>query len=131
MRTDIWRHFDFILLGIMTIMIIFGVAMIRSAIAGNIGLIELNVVGRQIIYASFGILVIIIVTFIDYHLWATIGRVLYGVLFVLFGLIAATGEAAFGSSRWLDFFGLFPIQPSELAKITMIIILADFFSRNQ
>ena len=130
MRTDIWRHFDFILLGIMTVMIIFGVAMIRSAIAGNAELIELNVVGRQIIYASAGILVIIMVTFIDYHLWTTIGRVLYIMLFVLFAVIAAFGEAAYGATRWLDLV-FFTIQPSELAKIAMIVMLADFFARHQ
>ena len=44
-----WRHFDFYLLGAVAILAIFGIAMIRSAIAGNIELLELDLVGRRTI----------------------------------------------------------------------------------
>jgi rod shape determining protein RodA len=37
------------------------------------------------------------------------------------------GEARFGSARWVDT-GLILIQPSELAKIIMIIVLAAYFA---
>ncbi len=39
-------------------------------------------------------------------------------------------QALFGSARWFQV-GLIFIQPSEIAKIVIILILADFFSRNQ
>jgi rod shape determining protein RodA len=45
-------------------------------------------------------------------------------------IIFIFGTAFFGSARWLDT-GLILIQPSELAKIIMIIVLADFFARTQ
>jgi rod shape determining protein RodA len=38
------------------------------------------------------------------------------------------GQASFGSARWLDT-GVFFIQPSELVKIIMVIVLADYFAR--
>ena len=40
MRDSIWRHFDFWLLGAVAILTIFGITMIRSAIAGNIDLVD-------------------------------------------------------------------------------------------
>ncbi len=133
MRTSIWRHFDYWLLGAVAVLIIFGVAMIDSTIAGNIELIELGVVSRQIIYAAAGFVVILFVASQDYRLWISISRVLYVLIAFLLAVIAFSsgGSEAFGSARWLDFAGLFFIQPSELAKITMIIILADFFARNR
>ena len=50
MRTISWRHFDFWLLGAVAFLTIFGVTMIRSAIAGNIELVEANTVVKQIIF---------------------------------------------------------------------------------
>jgi rod shape determining protein RodA len=108
--------------------------MIRSTIAGNIELIELDIVGRQIIYAAAGFAVILFAASQDYRLWISISRLLYIVIAILLAFIAISGGggegARFGAARWLDI-GVVIIQPSELAKITMIILLADFFARNR
>lgn len=131
MRLETWRYFDFWLLGIVAVVIIFSIAMIDSAIAGNPELIENDTVGRQIIFAGIGFVLILITTLVDYHFWATIGRVLYFVLIVFLAIVYfGGGEAAFGSARWLNV-GFAVVQPSELAKITIIVVMADFFSKNQ
>ncbi|MBW8012303.1 MAG: rod shape-determining protein RodA [Chloroflexi bacterium] len=130
MRTEIWRHFDFWLLGIVAVLIIFGVAMINSAIAGNIELVELDTVSRQITFAFIGFIVILITAAMDYHLWVSIARVLYAMLAIFLSVILVSGETAFGAARLLDI-GFLIIQPSELAKLTIIILAADFFARNQ
>lgn len=130
MRTAIWRHFDFWLLGAVAVLVTFGLAMISSTIAGNAELIELDIVGRQITYGLVGFVVIIIAASVDYRLWISINRVLYVLLALLLFLIFLVGEATFGATRWLNI-GLLIFQPSELAKITMIIILADYFARNR
>ncbi len=130
MRVVSWRYFDFWLLGAVAILTIFGITMIRSAIAGNIELQQLNLVGRQIIFAVAGFVVIIITAYIDYHLWASMSRTLYIGMWILLGVLFTVGAVLFGSARWFDT-GVILIQPSELAKIVMIIVLADFFSKNQ
>lgn len=130
MRTAIWRHFDFWLLGAVAVLITFGLAMISSAIAGNPELVELDIVGRQITYALIGFAVILVAASVDYRLWVSISRVLYVILAILLLIIFLIGTASFGAQRWLDI-GLLIFQPSELAKIIMIIILADFFARNK
>jgi rod shape determining protein RodA len=131
MRLETWRYFDFWLLGAVALAIIFSIAMIDSAIAGNPELIENDTVNRQIIFALAGFVIIIITTMFDYHFWASIGRVMYVVLAIFLAIVIfGGGEAEFGAARWINV-GFAIVQPSELAKITIIIIMADFFARNQ
>ncbi len=123
-----WRHFDFWLLGAVAIFTIFGITMIRSAIAGNIDLAEHD--QRQIIFAVIGFVVLLGFTYVDYHLWSSLSRPIYlgmmGILIVLYII----GTTLFGSARWFET-QFFFIQPSEPAKIVIVLVLADFFSRNQ
>lgn len=110
---------------------IFGITMIRSAVTGNIELAEeLNIVQRQIIFAVAGFIVVFIVAAIDYRLWASISRPMYWGTALFLAALAIAGQALYGSARWFDT-GLILIQPSELAKIVVILVLADFFARNQ
>ena len=128
MRSNIWRFFDFWLFGVVILLSIFGVAMIRSAVAGSPGLIDS--VSRQIIWLAISMVVIVVVSIVDYHYWASLVRPMYLLTVVLLVVIFALGEARFGSSRWLST-GLILIQPSELAKIVMILVLADYFAKNE
>ncbi|MGW8249161.1 MAG: FtsW/RodA/SpoVE family cell cycle protein [Anaerolineales bacterium] len=126
-----WRYFDFWLLGAVAVLTIFGITMIRSAVAGNIELTtETNIVNRQIIFTILGFFVVIATAAIDYHLWASISRTLYLFTVFLLGALFIVGTAVFGSARWFET-SYFNIQPSELAKIVMILVLAEFFTRNQ
>jgi len=125
MNREYWRHFDFWLFGSVVFLSIFGIAMIQSAIAGNIVLSDL--VNRQIIFVALGLVVLIVVALIDYRYWASLTRVMYVFAVGFLVVIFVVGTARFGSARWLDT-GLILIQPSEVAKIIMIIVLAGFFS---
>jgi len=125
-----WRYFDFWLLGGVALLVIFGITMIRSAISGNIELTQLNLVGRQLVFALAGFVVILVLAAIDYRLWSAISRPLYIVAVVALVVLFFAGRALYGSARWFDT-GVILIQPSEIAKIVMIIALADFFSRHK
>lgn len=130
MRGISWRHFDFLLLGAVALLTIFGITMIRSAIAGNIELIEANTVQKQIIFAVGGFVIMILVATVDYRLLAALSRPLYFGMVILLAALNVIGGPLFGSARWFRL-GPILIQPSELAKIVMIIVLADFFTQNQ
>lgn len=125
-----WRHFDFWLLGAVALLTIFGITMIHSALAGNIELEELGLVQRQIIFAVIGFVVVFIVASIDYHLWASISRPMYVITVLFLATLTIAGQALYGSARWFDT-GVILIQPSEVAKIVVILTLADFFTRNR
>jgi rod shape determining protein RodA len=126
-KKEIWRNFDYWLLGTVMFLELFGIMMIQSAIAGNTELAGLP--QRQAIYVMVGLVVIVVAAVIDYHYWATFMRFLYifsvGALMILFVI----GVARFGSARWIDT-AFFSIQPSELVKVIMILVLSDFFAKN-
>jgi len=127
MRGAFWQHFDFWLLGAVVMANAFGIAMIRSAIAGNEVLAEL--VNRQIIFAALGLVVIIVLSIIDYHYWGAVIRIIYLLTMVFVASLAVLGNVRFGAARWIET-GLISIQPTELAKIVVIMSLAYYFDRS-
>ncbi len=129
MRTISWRHFDFWLLGAVAFLTIFGVTMIRSAIAGNIELVEANTVTKQIIFAGIGFVIMMLVAMIDYRYWGALSTILFIGTFGALGVLYLVGGALFGSSRWFTV-GPILVQPSEFAKITIILILGNFFAQH-
>lgn len=123
-----WRNFDFLLLGAIVLATAFGVAMIRSAVAGNDQLTPL--VGRQIYFAIGGLVAIFIIAAIDYRYWLALYRPIYIVTMFLLISLYLSGQIVFGSVRWFQVGVLF-IQPTEFAKIVVILILARYFDNTQ
>jgi rod shape determining protein RodA len=128
MRRDLWRRFDFWLFGSVVALSIFGVVMIRSAIAGNEEL--LTTVNRQIVFVLAGIGVILVLTLIDYHSFAPFSRPLHIFTIGLLLFVFFAGILRFGAARWIEAGGIV-LQPTEIAKITMILVLADYFASHQ
>lgn len=129
MRNISWRHFDYWLLGAVAFLTIFGVAMISSAIAGNPTLVEANTVTKQMIFAAAGFAVMFLTAVIDYRYWSAVSNFLYLITAGILAVLYLFGATLFGSTRWFTL-GPILIQPSEIAKIIIILILADFFSKN-
>ncbi len=128
MRGGFWRHFDFWLFGAVTILVILGITMIRSAVAGNIELTTTtNLVNRQMIFAVAGFVVMLITASIDYRMWSAISQTMYIGTFIVLGALNIAGQALYGSARWFDT-GVILIQPSEIAKIVMILVMANYFA---
>jgi rod shape determining protein RodA len=126
-RSNFWRHFDYWLLGAVLIALVFGVTMIRSAVAGNENLAEL--VPRQIIFGGIGLVIIVLATAIDYRFWSGAIVPMYGVIVIFLLMLFIVGGTRFGATRWIET-GLVSIQPTELAKIVVILALANYFDRN-
>ncbi len=128
MRGLSWRNFDFLLLGAVVLASAFGVMMIRSAIAGNPQLAGYD--SRQAYFAFAGALVIVLLASIDYRYWLSIHWPMYIVMMLMLMSLSGLGQAAFGAQRWFQVGVLF-VQPTEFAKIVVILILARYFDRSQ
>lgn len=123
--TRFFRNFDFVLLGVILILIIFGVMMIASATTGAIDPSIANRVDSQIRYSFVGIAVVFIVAAIDYRLLTSTWVWIYGIIVLILaavGVLGTEGEA--GAQSWVSF-GVAGFQPSELAKMLLIIVLAQ------
>jgi rod shape determining protein RodA len=130
MRGGFWRYFDFWLMGAVTILVIIGITMIRSALAGNIELTTTTpLVSRQIIFAAIAFVIMLVTAVIDYRMWASLQQLLYyGIILVLFAL-NVIGGALFGSARWFQT-ALVNIQPSEFAKLVLILVMSSYFVKH-
>lgn len=125
LRSGTWRHFDYWLFGSVLLLTIFGIAMIHSTIAGNID--NAGIDTRQGIFAAIGLVVVFIVAAVDYHYWASLTRPMYILTVFLLLVVFVLGKVNFGSARWINT-GIVNIQPSEIAKIVIILVLSEFFA---
>ncbi len=123
-----WRQFDFWLLGAVVLAIAFGIAMIDSAVAGNAELEDYP--NRQAIFAGIGLIVILLVAVIDYNYWLVLYRPIYIVMLVLLIFLFMSARAVFGAARWFAVGAIF-IQPTELAKLVIILMLARYFEQTK
>src|SRR5512143_690434 len=128
MRGLSWRHFDFLLFGAVVLASAFGTMMIRSAIAGNENLAGYDV--RQAYFAAAGAIVIVLLASIDYRYWLSVLWPIYLVMMVFLMSLSGLGQAAFGAQRWFQVGVLF-VQPTEFAKLVIILSLARYFEKSQ
>lgn len=134
-RTEphIWRNFDPLLLVIALALVSFGALMIYSASysteVANL-LSFTSPATRHLVYAGLAVCLLIAVAAVDYRLYGqwTIPLYLGGLL--LLAVVLAFGQSQYGAKRWLDS-PLVPVQPSELVKLTTIIVLARFLAARE
>jgi rod shape determining protein RodA len=81
---------------------------------------------KQFYWFVVGFIVLLIMTTFDYHLLERLAYGIYAVTLGLLVLVLVIGETRSGSQRWIHFFGI-NFQPTELAKICIVITLAKYF----
>ena len=123
----IWRAFDLQLAPSAILLACFGLAMAYSnAVAGGDGaLAGGSVFLRGLMWTGIALVVFTIAASFDYHWLKTLSWPLYVLQVGLLVLTLAVGTGVGGSSRWVSVLGL-QFQFSEIAKILMIVILANF-----
>ncbi len=125
---SLFRNFDYMLLVITIILIIFGILMIASATRDVDSLADR--VRSQILYGIVGIGMLLVVAAIDYRLLTSTYLWIYGIVVFLLGLVGLLGvEGEAGAQSWVNL-GVAGFQPSELAKMLLIIVLAEQLARN-
>lgn len=83
----------------------------------------------QLIFALLGITAYFFISRFDYRLIRSLTVLLYFVMLALLIVAAILGFETRGSVRWIPL-GVINLQPSELIKPVLILLLADFWSKN-
>ena len=117
------RNFDFTLLAVTLSIVAYGCTMIYSANGAGFA-------HRQLMWAALGLAVGVIAASIPHPIYNRIAGKLYVLNLLLLGAVLAVGEASKGAQRWIGY-GPIRIQPSEFAKILIIIALAVFLVRRR
>ena len=125
-----WARFDYLLVLIALALVAYGLILIHSGSteSGEGFKFSFNSpVIRQGIFAIGSLVAMILLSRLDYHALLHYAWWIYGITIFLLILLLIVGQTNFGSTRWFDL-GIFQFQPSEFAKISLIIVLARLIS---
>jgi rod shape determining protein RodA len=119
--TRLWRRYDWWLFGGVIVLIAMGIAMIFSATRGD------PVINRvwldQAITALAGLFALLLASIVDYTLLRNVAPIVYVSIVVSLAAVLVVGAERNGARRWFDLGG-FDLQPGELAKLGLAVVLA-------
>ena len=120
------RYFNFRLLLYIILLLIAGVIFVKSATMNSSG----DAVDKKLLGIAIGSVLMLFVTLVDYHFWLKLWPVIYlaCLAFLASVFIPGLGASNGSAARWIDL-GPIRIQPSEFAKIGLILCLAGFYNR--
>jgi len=123
------KQFDYLLFITVLIMTIGGIFVLGSATNtmsnGSI------IMFKQIVSIGLGVITALVISTIDYKDFKILGIVFYiiSIGLLVYVMFKGTGDTAWGSKSWMTVPLIGSVQPSELAKIAMIIILSVYFEK--
>lgn len=133
MKVRLWRHFDVLLFLTGLGLVGLGLLVIYSAslptVTPDDKLLDLPYV-RQGISAGLGLVLMLILSWVDYRFLGRISPALYLLVIAVLGVVLVMGDSTYGARRWINL-GVFPVQPSEIAKLIVIIVLGKFLADHQ
>lgn len=122
------RNLDWGLFIAVVILMVVSVVMVSSATRQSpVNGDPLYYTKRQIIWIILGLLVMVIVVMTDYLTLARLSNLIYlgNLALLLTVLVPGIGHKALGAQRWIPL-GFMQLQPSEVAKIAIIITFANY-----
>ncbi len=82
---------------------------------------------RQVVWLALGLLIMLIASYIRPSFYKKITPILYIATLALLLLVLVIGMVGNGAKRWISI-GPLTLQPSEIAKITIILMLSKYFT---
>mgnify|MGYP004619072041 CR=1 FL=1 len=125
MKTRIFKNMEWMILISAILLSVIGLIALYSATQSS-GFDELK---KQIMWLGVSIVIMIIVTIIDYDVWAKLSPVFYGISIILLVAVLFT-KARNGASSWFKI-GAFTLQPAEIAKVAVILFTSATITKIQ
>ncbi len=127
------KPFDFVLFITVLILLAMGIVMVLSASSPS-ALAESGnsyaYVSRQAAFAVLGLILMLIISKIDYRIYTKFAKIAYIGSLIILLIVPIIGSSTKGATRWLDL-GFVRFQPSEIAKIALIIFYAAWLTKNK
>lgn len=80
----------------------------------------------QMIRFGMGMFAMFVIAMVPIWFWRNVSAVAYGISIVLLLVVELFGTVGMGAQRWIDI-GFMRLQPSELTKITVVMLLAAYY----
>lgn len=127
MNFKAWRNFDWVILFIMLSLLAVSILVILSTTIKGSPNASPHDALDQFVFGLLGIALFFVTASFDYRLLQRYTLALYGIMIGLLVFVHFIGISALGAKRWINV-GFFQLQPSEIAKLILIILLAKFFA---
>ena len=125
-------QFEWNLLVLVTVaLLLFGLVMVYSATSGSAALGNANPLGiveKQVVYAVIGVALLVVVSRLPLERIRALAPTLVVTALVLCLGVLAVGSRINGARRWITV-GPLVFQPSELAKLAVVVWTAAYLSR--
>ncbi|MCU0267758.1 MAG: rod shape-determining protein RodA [Acidimicrobiales bacterium] len=119
-----WRHIDWVLVASVLLVSVMGVTMVFSATRGAEGPADTSYLKRQAVFMVIGVGILALSTLTDYRRLRDLALPAYIALsLLLLAVVSPLGTSSKGAQAWFAI-GNFQLQPSEFAKIGLIVALA-------
>jgi len=122
-------NFDWLTLALVVVLAGLGVLNLYSA-ASSFEQAGTPVYIKQIYWFGLGLAAMLAVAAVGYQRLASLSYVLYAVVVALLVAVLLWGKVVGGAQRWLVLGPLGLFQPSELARLAMVLVLAQYFQRH-
>lgn len=123
-------HLDWTLLLLVLTIVGIGIVTIYSAnydmAEGHAGALPM----RQVTWLGLGLIAMFGAMSFDYHYIDRLAYPFYGAMLVLLILVIIIGHSSGGSQRWINL-GFFRLQPSEPAKLAIVLLMAKYFQTDE
>ena len=114
------KNYHFQLILYVSLLTIIGIMLIGSA--------QPSVQNKQILGFIMGLVIMVVVSLIDYSFLLKFPWLYYAAMIVLLAWVLLNGVTRGGATRWIVIAGI-QFQPSELAKLAIIVFFAYFFMK--
>ncbi len=108
----------------------FGVLMIFSAIHSNAVFLANALHWKQALWSALGLCLLSTILVFDYHTISKLSYLFYAVVVASLVLVFVIGRVVYGAKRWIVM-GPVRVQPSELAKLAVILVIARYFGTRE
>jgi len=119
--------FDLRFLGLVFAILAIGVVSIHSVTHAQAGGIAPYYV-KQLAGILMGCVAFVLMLVVDYHRIALLAYPLYAVVLIMLAFVLFEGRTSKGAQRWIAL-GPFSFQPSEFAKLVLILVLAHYYTK--
>ncbi|MEY2404068.1 MAG: rod shape determining protein RodA [Acidimicrobiaceae bacterium] len=124
-----WRHLDLVLVGCVVAVSCLGALMVYSATRGPVPPYSLTFLEKQALYVLIGFGVLAVTVAVDYRHFRDWALLLYsGACALLLFVVSPLGSKSNGAQSWFQL-GPFQLQPSEFAKLGLILAIANLASQ--
>ena len=129
MKWGILRRYDWMSLAPTILLSVLGLVVLYSSAIKSSEVVNQLDTSRQIIYFGAGLVLMVIMSRLDYRVLKNYSYILYIIMLLLLFAVDVFGATRLGATRWISI-GFFQFQPSEFAKLCLIVVLANFYAKN-